>query len=153
MAPLNADQSKRRRRLAAFTLADPERLAEGLRQIAPEPGYVFLRRPEAGLVMVRGRIGNSGRAFNLGEMLVSRCSIQLSGRLGHGWAPGMALLQAELAALGDALGQIPEYAPAIDGLVAELEAEKNQREARRRAEIKDTQVQFFTLVRGEDKNA
>lgn len=142
----------RRRRMAAFTLAKLEHLIAGLGQIAPEADYAFLRHPETGLVMVRGRIGNSGQAFNLGEMLVTRCSIQYSGRLGHGWAPGQAARQAELAALGDALGQIPEHAAAIDQLVSELEAEKSKNEACQRTEVQKTQVHFFTMVRGEDKN-
>lgn len=148
---MNIDPAIRQRRMAAFTLAPAERLSEGLGHIDPVPEYDFLRRPETGLVMVRGRIGGSGRAFNLGEMLVTRCTVQCSGRLGHGWVPGRSALQAELAALGDALGQMPEHSEAVDRLVTELEMEKRLRETRRQAEIRKTQVQFFTMVRGEDK--
>ena len=35
-----------------------------------------LRRPEAGLVMVRGRTGGGGAPFTLGEWRVTRCSVQ-----------------------------------------------------------------------------
>lgn len=148
---MNADYLTRRKRMAAFSLADVEILAAGLAKIAPEKKYDFLRRPESGLIMVRGRIGGDGRAFNMGEMLVSRCTIQYGTFLGHGWVLGRKHKQAELAALGDALGQTPEHAAAIDSLVEELEADKNKRRAKQRAEIKKTQVQFFTLVRGEDE--
>src|SRR5690606_11649682 len=42
-----------------------------------EPGYRLIRPPETGMVMVRGRMGASGAAFNLGEMTVTRCVVQL----------------------------------------------------------------------------
>mgnify|MGYP003623348351 CR=1 FL=1 len=149
---MNIDSSTRRRRMAAFTLAPAHRLADGLDRIGPRPEYGFLRRPETGLVMVRGRIGGSGRAFNLGEMLVTRCTVQCLGRLGHGWVPGRSAFQAEMAALGDALGQLPEHAQAIAQLVEELEAEKRRRDENRQGEVLKTRVKFFTLVRGADKN-
>lgn len=148
---MNMDRSIRRRRMAAFTLASAERLSKGLGEISPNPKYDFLRRPETGLVMVRGRVGNTGRAFNLGEMLVTRCTVQCSGRLGHGWVPGRSAFQAELAAVGDALGQMPEHAEAVNRLVKELEAENRLRDERRQAETHKTRVRFFTMVRGEDK--
>ncbi|MDR1043713.1 MAG: phosphonate C-P lyase system protein PhnG [Candidatus Adiutrix sp.] len=149
---MNNDQSRRRRRLAAFSLAPLDQLAEGLKRICPRPGHTFLRRPESGLVMVRGRIGNTGPAFNIGEMLVTRCTVQYRGLLGHGWTPGRTARQAELAALGDALGQAAEHAGAIDRLVEKLEKIKQNQEARQSAELEDSQVDFFTLLRGEDQN-
>ncbi len=150
---MNDDYLMRRKRMAAFTLAGLEPLAEGLGRIVAAPRYDFLRRPESGLVMVRGRIGGDGRAFNLGEMLVTRCTVQYGGRLGHGWVPGKNPRQAELAALGDALAQTPEHKEATLRLVEELEARHEKTRARQRADIKKTQVQFFTLVRGEDDDA
>ena len=48
------------------------------------PDYTELRPPEIGSVMVRGRMGGKGDAFNLGEMTVSRCSVQLL-RHGGSW--------------------------------------------------------------------
>ncbi|MDR0355359.1 MAG: phosphonate C-P lyase system protein PhnG [Deltaproteobacteria bacterium] len=149
---MKTDPSARRRRMAAFTLAPLNSLAEGLSRICPRPDHVFLRRPETGLVMVRGRLGNVGQAFNLGEMLVTRCTIQYQSRLGHGWSPGRTARQAELVALGDALGQCPEHAEAIDRLTEELEEVKRHQDAVRQAEIQKTRVQFFALVRGEDKD-
>ena len=139
--------------MAAFTQADPASLAEGLERIVSAPQYDFPRRPESGLIMVRGRIGGDGQAFNLGEMLVTRCTVQYGGRLGHGWVQGKNPRQAELAALGDALAQTPEYEEATLRLVEELEAQHEKTRARQRADIKKTQVRFFTLVRGENDDA
>jgi alpha-D-ribose 1-methylphosphonate 5-triphosphate synthase subunit PhnG len=147
---MNADNEVRRKRMAAFARGALVPLAAGLERIVSAPVYDFLRRPESGLIMVRGRIGGDGRAFNMGEMLVSRCTIAYGDYVGHGWVPGRNQRQAELAALGDALGQMPEHRAAIDALVEELEVEKNTRRAKEQADIKKTQVQFFTLVRGED---
>lgn len=71
------------------------------------PSYRFLRQPEAGLVMVRGRIGGTGGPFNLGEMTVTRCAVQLDGggAPGIGYVAGRDSRHAELAALLDALLQ------------------------------------------------
>ncbi|MGI9568832.1 MAG: phosphonate C-P lyase system protein PhnG, partial [Desulfobulbia bacterium] len=35
-----------------------------------------VRKPETGLVMVRGRAGGTGNPFNLGEATVTRCSVR-----------------------------------------------------------------------------
>ena len=67
-----------------------------------------MRGPETGLVMVRGRAGGSGSPFNLGEMTVTRCTVQLgSGTAGHAYIAGRDERQAELAAVADALLQDP----------------------------------------------
>jgi alpha-D-ribose 1-methylphosphonate 5-triphosphate synthase subunit PhnG len=42
------------------------------------PSYVWLRRPEIGLAMVRARTGGTGQQFNLGEMSVTRCALRLT---------------------------------------------------------------------------
>ena len=51
---------------------------------SPHPGFDWLRRPETGAVMVRGRMGGTGAPFNLGEMTVTRCSLTIAdGVVGH----------------------------------------------------------------------
>ena len=64
------------------------------------PGYRIVRGPETGLVMARGRVGNTGDVFNIGEVLVTRCAVQLEDEtLGHAWIMGESPRHAELAAL------------------------------------------------------
>ena len=59
----------------------------------PEPDVVSIRAPEIGAVMVRGRVGGAGDAFNLGEMTVTRCSLRLAcGAVGHGYVQGRDLI-------------------------------------------------------------
>ena len=41
-----------------------------------------LRAPETGLVMLRGRMGATGGAFNLGEATVTRCAVRLGLNVG-----------------------------------------------------------------------
>ena len=65
----------------------------------------FIRPAQVGMVMVRGRMGGSGAPFNLGEMTVTRCVVQLAdGRSGHSYVAGRSKRHAELAALADREG-------------------------------------------------
>ncbi|MGF1538144.1 MAG: phosphonate C-P lyase system protein PhnG, partial [Elainellaceae cyanobacterium] len=41
------------------------------------PGFESLRSPEVGLAMVRGRAGGDGEPFNLGEITLTRCVVQM----------------------------------------------------------------------------
>ena len=101
--------------------------------------------------MVRGRAGGTGAPFNLGEMSVTRCTIQLAdGTVGHAWVQGRDKAHATRAAIVDALMQ-GETADEVRGRVlvplAEVAA---RRAATRRAKAAATKVEFFTMVRGED---
>lgn len=119
---------------------------------AAEPGRVsWLRRPEPGLVMVRGRIGGTGNKFNLGEMTVTRCALRLGdGAVGVAWVQGRSSRKCEIAALADALLQVPERAAEVrrnllEPLAKALEAEI----LHRRRKTQATRVEFFTVARGD----
>ncbi len=115
------------------------------------PNATLLRRPEIGGVMVRGRAGGTGAAFNLGEMTVTRCALRLdSGAVGHAYVQGRSKAHAERAALIDALMQGGEAAQLRTQILEPLQAEEDQRRATRAAKAAATQVEFFTMVRGED---
>lgn len=128
--------------------AHPARLAE----LAPElPPHSLLRAPEIGAVMVQGRQGGTGAAFNLGEMTVTRCSVRLEcGAVGHAWVQGRDKDHARRAAVLDALIQT-DRAPALAAMVlaplAHDEAVQRDAQARKAGA---TRVEFFTMVRGED---
>ena len=115
------------------------------------PEFQWLRRPEIGAVMVRGRMGATGDAFNLGEMTVTRCSLKLrDGAVGHGYVQGRNKTKAEQAALIDALLQ-GEAAPGLrSAVLAPLEDEAETQTHERAAKAAATKVEFFTMVRGED---
>lgn len=110
-----------------------------------------LRSPEVGGVMVRGRAGAVGAAFNLGEMTVTRASVKLSdGTIGHGYVQGRSKAHALQSALVDALMQTDASAAVEAGLLAPLRAAMRARQSQRAAKAAATKVDFFTMVRGED---
>ena len=118
----------RQERMRLLALASVERLEAGLSAITP-PDYEVVRGPETGLVMIRGRVGNTGDAFNMGEALATRCVVSLKdGCLGYAWILGEDARRAELAALYDALWQRDGYAEPLDReLLPALEAERARR--------------------------
>lgn len=116
-----------------------------------EPGHDWLRAPEAGGVMVRGRAGATGAPLNLGEMTVTRCSLKLeSGEVGHGYVQGRDKRQARQAALVDALMQTGEAATVREAILDPLAEALETARAARAAKAAATKVDFFTMVRGED---
>ena len=121
------------------------------RKLDLSPRYSWLRPPEVGGVMVRGRMGGTGAAFNLGEMTVTGCALALDGgAVGHGYVQGRDKRQAEQAAMVDALMQgdlaAQVRAALLEPLAAQVQAARDMRAAKAAA----TKVEFFTLVRGDD---
>ncbi|WP_372493067.1 phosphonate C-P lyase system protein PhnG [Aliihoeflea aestuarii] len=112
----------------------------------------MLRRPETGLVTVRGRIGGGGAPFNVGEATVTRASVRLaSGEVGHAYALGRDGEKARICAVIDALLQRPGEAEAVEAVIlGPLREAQGKATAKRQAETAATKVEFFTMVRGED---
>lgn len=117
------------------------------------PAHDVLRPPEIGAMMVQGRIGGTGAAFNLGEMTVTRCSVRLAGcgTVGHACVQGRDKGHAARAALADALMQTPSAADVERDILTPLRAEAAARRNARAARAAATRVEFLTLVRGEDQ--
>jgi alpha-D-ribose 1-methylphosphonate 5-triphosphate synthase subunit PhnG len=135
-------------------------LEECIQALESLPDYGFLRSPEIGLAMVRGRAEGTGQPFNLGEMTITRCVIQLSladGRQGKGeaiagfaYVAGRSLRHAELAAVCDALLQHPAWQTKIlTQVIDPLQAAAAEKRMIQAAEVESTRVNFFTLLRGE----
>ena len=115
------------------------------------PEHTVLRSPEIGGVMVRGRAGAVGAAFNLGEMSVTRASVKLAdGTVGHGYVQGRSKDHALTAALVDALMQTDAADRVEAGLLTPLRKGMTARKSERAAKAAATKVDFFTIVRGED---
>jgi alpha-D-ribose 1-methylphosphonate 5-triphosphate synthase subunit PhnG len=117
------------------------------------PAFDWLRAPQTGLAMVRGRIGGTGNAFNLGEATVTRATLRLrgaDGTVGVACHLGRDKRRAELAALADALLQQPERHDRLHAqLIAPLAARTEAQRVARRAATASTKVEFFTMVRGD----
>jgi alpha-D-ribose 1-methylphosphonate 5-triphosphate synthase subunit PhnG len=116
------------------------------------PGHTWLRRPETGLVMVRGRAGGKGEQFNLGEMTLTRCALRLaSGEAGIAYIQGRSARKAELAALADGMLQSPQCAASVkQGLIEPVRAALAAQQRKHQSHAQATRVDFFTLVRGAD---
>lgn len=131
--------------------APAEELARLWEAFGDEPGHQWLRAPEAGGVMVRGRAGATGAPFNLGEMTVTRCSLKLeSGEVGHGYVQGRDKAHTRQAALVDALMQTGRAAEVRAAILEPLAEALETARAARAAKAAATKVDFFTMVRGED---
>ena len=101
---------ERRDWMSILAQAPAAALAEAYRALGPVPEAEWLRAPEFGSVMVRGRMGGTGRPFNLGEMTVTRASLRLAdGTVGHAYVAGRDAEKARIAAVCDALLQGPAH--------------------------------------------
>lgn len=153
------DLAKRQQWMATLAKATLPSLEMLFAKVGDLPEYVFLRSPETGLTMVRGRAGGVGQVFNLGEMTLTRCVVQLfaeaqetgSGPIaGFGYVGGRSHRHAELAALGDGLLQHEDWHSQIFWEVIEplraIALEKKEQQQRQTAA---TKVDFFTMLRGE----
>jgi alpha-D-ribose 1-methylphosphonate 5-triphosphate synthase subunit PhnG len=111
----------------------------------------FLIKPETGMVMVQGKADGTGTAFCIGEMTVTRCMVQVMDRIqGYAMVPGSDPDHARLAALFDALLQIPAFHDSLmTTLIQTLETKADQRRQALARDVADTTVEFFTLTRGE----
>ena len=143
------EKSARQIWMGLLARADATRLA----QLFPDlPDHSTLRPAQVGGVMVRGRIGGVGGPFNLGEMTVTRCSVELaSGEVGHAHVQGRDKAHATRAAVIDALMQTDRAAAVRAQVLDALEAVETAHRATRAAKAAATRVEFFTLVRGEDQ--
>ncbi len=114
-----------------------------------EVAHEWLRPPETGAVMVRGRAGGTGAPFNLGEMTVTRCALRLgAGQVGHAYVAGRSHAKARIAALCDALMQDERHAPAVRAAVlAPLAEAAAEARAALAAKAAATRVEFFTVAR------
>jgi alpha-D-ribose 1-methylphosphonate 5-triphosphate synthase subunit PhnG len=125
-------------------------LLERWKSVTEPPEYTFLREPETGLVMVRGRAGGDGMRFSLGEISVTRCTVRLEdGTHGHGYVAGAGKRHAELAAVIDALMQTSRSEEIERLVLSPLANEMEARKQETREKVAATKVDFFTMVRGD----
>ena len=140
----------RKRWLAVLARASRAELEQAVAGQQPMLAAQPVRPPETGMVMVRGRVGGTGDAFNLGELTVTRCALRLAGALGVGYALGRDKGKAELIATLDALLQDSgRRARLLREVVEPLHrCQEAARDAASGA-ASSSRVEFFTMVRGE----
>jgi alpha-D-ribose 1-methylphosphonate 5-triphosphate synthase subunit PhnG len=136
--------------LAVLARAERTELESAVTGLSPLPTWRVVKPAESGLAMVRGRAGGTGQQFNIGEMSVARCVVQVEGgAVGVGYVAGRDKRKAELVAVLDALLQ---DGPFVERLRRDVVAPlaKRQDAARQQvlAKAAATKVDFFTMVRG-----
>lgn len=107
-----------------------------------------LKPPETGLVMLRGRTGGDGAAFNVGEATVTRAVVRIGDAIGYSYRLGRDKSAARNAAILDALWQMPERRERIETLVlAPIRERIAAARAQASCEAASSRVEFFTLAR------
>ena len=145
------EENARKHWMSLLAKARPQDLAVLWADLSLETAFIYLRAPEVGGVMVRGRAGATGAPFNLGEMTVTRCSVQVqSGEVGHAYVQGRDKTHATQAAVIDALMQTDLADRLRDSVLEPLRDRQEQARTARAARAAATKVDFFTMVRGED---
>lgn len=146
-----SDNTARQSWMSLLAKAPEGSIRQRLNDLSHRPEYTWLRVPEIGTVMVRGKTSGTGSAFNLGEMTVTRCVLSLhSGEVGHAYVQGRRKACAEAAALVDAMMQT-HFADAVKAKVLDpIQAESEHVKVQRASKAAATKVDFFTMVRGED---
>jgi alpha-D-ribose 1-methylphosphonate 5-triphosphate synthase subunit PhnG len=137
----------RRHWMSVLARAPADAIEAGLNRCGPLPVWTRVRGPEVGLAMLRGRAGGSGAPFNLGEMTVTRCTVQLeSGLTGHAYIAGRDERRAELAAVADALLRAEDAsAVSVATLIAPLAAAQQAARRDRAERAAATRVDFFAM--------
>ena len=142
---------QRKRIISLLARATVAELQAGWADVTPKPDVHLVRGPETGLIMVRGRVGGGGDAFNLGEATVSRATVRLaSGEVGHGQLLGNNREKARLAAIFDALQQRPEHRQTVLSMVEAIEGRIEVEDRLQAEQTAATRVDFFTMVRGDN---
>ena len=114
--------------------------------------FDWLREPETGLAMVRGRVGNTGDRFNVGEATLTRCVVRHRGASGAvtagiGYVLGRDAERAAWVARLDALLQQAEHREALMHEVVEpLRQATQAARAAAAARTAASRVRFFTLA-------
>lgn len=146
------DMKSRQHAMRVLAEADAAALEEAYARFENLPDWTFARKPEPGLVMVRGRTGGGGAPFNLGEISVTRSAVTLqTGETGHAYVAGRNQRKAAIAAVFDAAWQNDDLKQRVESeVIAPLAAKRAARDTIASRQAAATKVDFFTMVRGED---
>ncbi|MCT4702967.1 phosphonate C-P lyase system protein PhnG [Enterobacteriaceae bacterium H20N1] len=144
--------AQRQNWMAVLAHSVAQELASRWEALKISPNYQVIRQPETGLVQIQARMGATGQRFFAGDATLTRAVVQLdNGIYGYSYLLGRDKAHAERCAVIDALMQDNAYFQTLqETLIAPLAANREQRLAKRRAEVNSSRVDFFTLVRGDN---
>ncbi|NIY49556.1 phosphonate C-P lyase system protein PhnG [Cedecea colo] len=146
------DIAQRQQWMAVLANSLPQELMARWEHLKLNPQYQAIRQPETGLVQIQARMGATGQRFFAGDATLTRAVVQLdNGIYGYSYLLGRDKTHAERCAVIDAMMQDNAHFQTLqETLIAPLAANREQRLAKRRAEVNSSRVDFFTLVRGDN---
>ncbi len=144
--------AERHRLMGVLAKASRREIGDALAAFDHLPDFDDVRRPETGLVMLRGRIAGTGAPFNVGEATVTRAVVRLkTGEIGFSYVLGRDRDKARLSAFVDALWSTDAFRDDVEAkILTPLGARLGDRDRTAAEQTAATRVDFFTLVRGED---
>ncbi len=144
-------KSQRQHLLSTLAQSCEKNIGSYWDKLSLSPEYQYLKKPEIGMAMVRAKASSSKQIFNMGEMTVTRCVLQLTtGEIGFGYTGGRSKHKSTLIALIDACYQCVEWQSAIDeNILRPLSNHLQQQKKKQQQETAESKVDFFTMVRGE----
>ncbi len=141
--------TERKQWIKALSLSNASELNKLWEDLQIDVDFKYLSGPETGLLTCRGKMGGTGNSFNLGDISVTRCSVQLaSGEIGTSIQTGTNHNKSKYAALIDALMQTDQKAMLQEKIINPLVANREEKAQARQAEIMSSKVDFYTMVRG-----
>lgn len=148
----NTKKTARQAWMATLATARTDALMLCSNTVVRQGSFEDIRTSEVGLAQVRGRMGGTGNAFNLGDMTITRCVIRSEeGHYGHSYIAGRSKTHAQRAAELDAMLQSETYHDTVmQQVIQPLLEQQTTIDRSRREKTASTRVNFFTLVRGED---
>lgn len=144
------DEMTGERRAELLAAASPDELlpiAERLLDTGELGHPRVVHPPEVGMVMLTVREPVAEERFHLGEVLVTRCMVEVAGATGWSMRAGDDRVATLAAALLDAaaLAGLPS-APEIDALCVAIAERRRREDAAEWAELSATQVAFEELT-------
>lgn len=118
----------------------------------------ILKEPQVRLIMMRVKDAAADEVFNLGEVLVSDCTVTVDSQLGYGIVLGNQTRRAEAAAILDAVFHADgkKWAELRDAMRTWLkeQAHRLQKEQHREFDrIKRSKVDFETMGTGKEETS
>jgi alpha-D-ribose 1-methylphosphonate 5-triphosphate synthase subunit PhnG len=144
-------QNDRKKLLSVLAKSSKNHIVDQWKSLNISTDYKFLKKPEIGMVMVRARAAGHGENFNMGEMTVTRCVVQLdSNEIGYGYTAGREKEKSKLIAIIDALFQKEAFRDVISSNILQpLIVLQEKKETHNKIKTDTSKVNFFTMVRGD----
>ncbi|MDH2347768.1 phosphonate C-P lyase system protein PhnG [Bradyrhizobium sp. SSUT77] len=131
--------------MTVLALSQTGDLERHWREFDSHPKFAWIKKPELGTVLVRARASRTGCIFELGEMTITRCSVEIGGGIvGHAYVAGRNKRHAAIAAIFDALFQSSgDMKRRAEAVFVDLRSCLNARRGKVAAQAYASSVDFF----------